>query len=346
MGADYLALDRAYWHPAIFDAAQAVGASAIRGYVFDHYLEDQGGFCGGWTPAVIAEIYSRGYDFGPIFVFRDGEAPPDPSRCVEILQQLGVRAGAWAHDDIEGGATDRVEHAVALSAALRGASYHPAPYGTPSTLNAGYLSGAEGAWVAYYLSNPDWRNQPALASVPWVGSWDFIGWQYANSNSIAGVDVDVSVMNFPIGGKGAAPVRSTPVPVAPFDITTKDGHWFDGPNGHQVGAFTAGQTWHVVEVVRDPGNGWDWYRPDLGAAGHSWWLVGSTPAGDADATIVAAGPQQPPTTPATLVDLTPVLVKLDDLKLQVAGIPDLSAKVDTLTGLVNGISAKVTKDLA
>ncbi len=193
----YLMLDSAYWSPAILDAARQTGARAIAGYAFDHYLNDVGGWCGGWSPQVVASIYEAGLDFHPVFVFRDGEVQPDPARCVEVVRQLGVRLGAWVHVDVEGGAMDSVAHATAVNKALRESGYHPAPYGTQTTLNSGYLAYADGAWVAAW-PGLRWDQTPILTDVPWVGSWDYIGWQYANSQSIAGADVDVSICNFPI----------------------------------------------------------------------------------------------------------------------------------------------------
>lgn len=197
-------IDRASWGPELITTAQSMGAKAIGGYAFDHFLADVDGFCGGWTPAAIASIYNAGLDFHPIFVFRDGEAPPTPERCVEILKALGVHEGAWCHGDYENGAISTPAAAAALTSAFKVAGYRSAPYGTSGTLNLGYLSGADGAWVASYLGLPWDSANVQLVNVPNVGAWDFIGWQYANSNSVNGVVVDVSICNFPIGGVLAA----------------------------------------------------------------------------------------------------------------------------------------------
>lgn len=200
----YLMIDRAFYGPELISTAQSMGAKAVGGYAFDHFLQDVNGFCAGWTPEAVAAIYNAGIDFHPIFVFRDGETPPTPDQCVGILKALGVHEGAWCHGDYESGAYQTPAQAQGLTSALKAAGYRSAPYGTQGTLVQGYLSGADGAWVAEYLGLPWDSANVQLVNVPNVGAWDYIGWQYANSNDVNGVTVDVSIANFPIGGVLAA----------------------------------------------------------------------------------------------------------------------------------------------
>lgn len=192
-------VDRAYWDPGILDAARACNANAVAVYAWDHYLKDVNGYCGGYTPEVVAQLYAAGLDVHFVFVFRDGEAPLDPATCVAVLAALGARPGAWVHNDIENGAMDSLAHDVAFNQAMRAAGYHPAPYGLASTLNGGYLQDADGAWVASYVA--PWNSPPPLVNVPNVGAWDFIGWQFS-TDSPPPVTVDVSVHNFPVAGGG------------------------------------------------------------------------------------------------------------------------------------------------
>lgn len=198
-------IDRAEYDPRLIATAQSMRAEAIGGYAFDHYLADVGGFCGGWTPDAVATIYAAGLDYRPIFVMRDGEPLLDPSVCVDILHRLGVRPGAWVHADIERGAAATPAWVANLNAAVKQAGFHAAPYGTASTLNSGYLGNADAPWVAGWLGLPwDSALQATLANMPNVGVWQYAQWQYANSQVINGIDVDVSISNLPIGGVLAA----------------------------------------------------------------------------------------------------------------------------------------------
>lgn len=190
-------VDRAYWDPALLTAAQQTNSNAVNVYAWDHYLKDINGYCGGYTPDVVAQVYAAGYDVHFTFCFRDGEAPLDPATCVAILRKLGARPGAWVHNDIEGGAMDSLAHNAALTQAVKAAGFRSAPYGLPSTLRGGYLQGADGAWVASYVL--PWDQPPALVNVPNVGAWDYIGWQYSTTSPPA-IDVDVSVHSFPPAG--------------------------------------------------------------------------------------------------------------------------------------------------
>lgn len=331
-----LFLDTAYFpgSSAAINAARSVGADGWAGYIFDPYLPNGNG---GWTQQAVQELLANGLGFLPIYV--PGNSPLTAQRCIEVLQSYGFNDGPCVID-IESGSDPGQAYVEQWCDVLKNAGYLPIVYGTESTV-AQDANHASGIWIANYLYRSIQSNLgpfPPGFNTQWFANTR--AWQYANSFDVAGVNVDASTSNLPLdysAGKGGNPVPLTPLPATPFWVKTNNGHWFDGPNGTQQGAFTAGQVWEVIETTHDPNNGWDWYRPQVGN-NNSWWFVGRTASGDADASIVP-NPNPPPST-NPVPDVQGLVDAVNALK---ASVDMLASKLDALQHGVDAANAVLVR---
>lgn len=211
----YLTLDTAYWDPRVLDAAawlnqeQAAAGRpervlVIYFYMFDPFVQDIGGWCGGWSPAVVRQIEDAGYIAMPIVTMRPavagGMLTPDEIANALTKYPLGARP---VHIKVAEDQEDGSFTGAAWSQAL-GAAMPTELYGLASTILSAYSSGISAIWVGNYpgigvLPPPDLAHIPGIPDSAWPNDR---AWQYVGSASIAGADVDISVSNIALDGAG------------------------------------------------------------------------------------------------------------------------------------------------
>lgn len=210
----YLTLDTAYYSPTVFEAARQLNTEqatagrpervlGIFFYLFDPWANDVNGYCGGWTPAVVQEIWDRGYVPLPIVTMRPAVAGGmlTPAEIAAALARYPVLAAHPVHikvtEDQEDGSFTGAAWSQELARAM------PVElYGSSSTVLSDYAAGVAAIWVGNYPGIPV-LPPPDLARIPGVPDTlapDARAWQYVGSALIAGAEVDVSISNVPLEG--------------------------------------------------------------------------------------------------------------------------------------------------
>lgn len=213
----HVEIDTAKWSPAVLAAAQVMGASAINFYAYDPDVPDVGGWCGGWTPGVVAQIRDAGILPRPIFGFRPAGGLPTYARCLQILQALGIQPGEAVLTDREADLVPEVSWQVGFNQALAYAKYLSGVYGNADTLNDGCLAYCNVVWLANWGDSPPWSPLPAIEAMPAFTGWAQRSWQYSHDQVVetaqGGATVDVSISTI------TAPPAPAPTPVSTSPVT-------------------------------------------------------------------------------------------------------------------------------
>lgn len=209
----YLTLDTAYWDPRVLAAADWINqqqAAAGRPervlviffYLFDPFVQDVGGYCGGWSPQVVQAIEDAGYIAAPIVCMRPAVAggmltPAEVSNALAKYPALSARP---VHIKIAEDQEDGSFTGAAWSQQL-GTAMPTELYGSVGTVLSGYSAGISAIWIGSYpgigvLPPPDLAHIPGVPDSAWTNDR---AWQYVGSASVAGANVDVSISNIDLG---------------------------------------------------------------------------------------------------------------------------------------------------
>ncbi|HUY53820.1 MAG TPA: hypothetical protein VMV23_01520 [Candidatus Nanopelagicaceae bacterium] len=300
-------------------ALRSAGASGCLAYVYDTQVTPNL-----WTPAYCRAIQDAGFGILPVYVF--GPAYPVIGHARQVMAAYGWHSGP-VMGDLEGGSMPGTTYFRLWCQDLRAHGFQSVAYGVQATLDT-YRPAADAGFLANYI-------QRSLNPIPALPA-ALDGWQYANSFTFAGIDVDASACSIPLI-TGAPTTGDDTMKVVVGNPATYPAGYAD-PHGKGAAYITDGVLKRWIPAPAELGSLY-------ALSGQSAPLyidqatldrmpevtnVGNPGSGDLDfGQLQQAAAQILKGTPLPATDLAPVL----------AAIAALDAKVTV-------VAAKVSKDLA